>query len=94
MILPSPDEEDEITDSSMGPVSVISRMLFRFSCDVQKSELWSNKVVSLAPVRGVCCVLPSVWKTIEEPTIGLSIRGCDEETSKECAVCCLVSGRR
>ena len=26
-------------------------------------------------------VLPSVWKTIEEPTIGLSIRGCDEETS-------------
>ena len=26
-------------------------------------------------------MLPSVWKTIEEPTIGLSIRGCDEETS-------------
>ena len=26
-------------------------------------------------------MLPSVWKMIEEPTIGLSIRGCDEETS-------------
>ena len=26
-------------------------------------------------------MLPSVWKTLEELTIGLSIRGCDEETS-------------
>ena len=59
MILPSPDGENEITDSSMEPVSVISRMLFRFSCDVQESELWSNKVMSLASVGGVCFVLPS-----------------------------------
>ena len=29
----------------------------------------------------MCCVLPSVWKMIEEPAIGLSIRGCEEETS-------------
>ena len=50
MILPSPDGEDEIWDSSKEPVSVISRMLLWFSCDVKESELWSNKVVSLVPV--------------------------------------------
>ena len=49
-MLPAPDEEDEIRDSSMEPISIISRMLFWFSCDVQESELWSNKVVSLVPV--------------------------------------------
>ena len=26
-------------------------------------------------------MLPSAWRTVEEPIIGLSILGCDEETS-------------
>ena len=56
-------------------------MLFWLFCTVEESELWSNKVVSLVPVGGVCCVLPSAWKMIEEPTIGLFICGCGEETS-------------
>ena len=39
MILSSPDGEDEIAVSSMGPVGVVPKMLLRFLCHVQKSEL-------------------------------------------------------
>ena len=39
MILSLPDGEDELAVSSMGPVSVVPKMLFRFFCHVQKSEL-------------------------------------------------------
>ena len=38
MILSSPDGEDEIAVSSMGPVGVVPKMLLRFLCHVQKSE--------------------------------------------------------